>query len=86
MIAAVVMAIAARFSTVIGPHYLEDITNEIAKGIGGSIDMDAVRRLVIISVVILAAQLRVQLSAGAADGHCNPADLAEYPYRAEPED
>ena len=53
MIAAVVLAIVGAALTVIGPHYLEDITNEIAKGIGGSIDMDAVRRLVIISIVIL---------------------------------
>ncbi len=53
MIAAVVLAIVGVALTVIGPHYLEDITNEIAKGIGGSIDMDAVRRLVIISIVIL---------------------------------
>ena len=54
MIAAVVMAIAGSVLTVISPHYIGEITNTIADGIMGNMDMDRVRTLVIISVSILA--------------------------------
>lgn len=54
MIAAVVMAIAGSVLTVISPHYIGEITDAIAAGIMGNMDMDRVRTLVIISVSIYA--------------------------------
>ncbi|MFT3943480.1 MAG: ABC transporter ATP-binding protein [Ancrocorticia sp.] len=54
MIAAVVMAIAGSVLTVISPHYIGEITDTIAAGIMGDMDMDRVRTLVIISIAILA--------------------------------
>ena len=53
MIAAVVMAIAGSVLTVISPHYIGEITDAIAAGIMGNMDMDRVRTLVIISVAIM---------------------------------
>ncbi|MFT0848701.1 ABC transporter ATP-binding protein [Actinomycetaceae bacterium L2_0104] len=53
MIAAVVMAVAGSVLTVISPHYLGEITDTIASGIMGNMDMDRVRTLVIIAVSIM---------------------------------
>lgn len=53
MIAAVALALVGAALTVIGPHYLEKITNTIAAGLGSKIDMGEVTRLVIISIVIM---------------------------------
>lgn len=53
MIMAVMLAVVGAALTVIGPHYLERITNEIQKGLATGIDMDEVRRLILISITIL---------------------------------
>ncbi len=54
MISAVIMAIAGSVLTVISPHYIGEITDTIATGIMGNMDMVRVRELVIISIAILA--------------------------------
>ncbi|MGO1590329.1 ABC transporter ATP-binding protein [Ancrocorticia sp.] len=53
MILAVLLAIVGAALTVIGPHFLERITNEIEAGLASTIDLVEVRRLIIISVIIL---------------------------------
>ena len=53
MILAVVLAVVGSVLSVITPHYLQDITNTISAGLASSIDMDEIRRLVIITVSVL---------------------------------
>ena len=51
MITAVVMAVAGSVLTIVSPHFIGEITDEIAKGITGSVDMSRVTRLVVASQV-----------------------------------
>lgn len=53
MILAVILAVVGSVLSVITPHYLQDITNTISAGLASSIDMDEIRRLVIITVSVL---------------------------------
>ena len=54
MITAVVMAVAGSVLTIVSPHFIGEITDEIAKGIAGSVDMSRVTRLVVVAVSIMA--------------------------------
>lgn len=54
MITAVVMAVAGSVLTIVSPHFIGEITDEIAKGITGSVDMSRVTRLVVVAVSIMA--------------------------------
>ncbi|MCF2706540.1 ABC transporter ATP-binding protein [Arcanobacterium haemolyticum] len=54
MIVALILAIGGSVLSVISPRFLQDITNTIAEGLLAAIDMDEVRRLIIISIAILA--------------------------------
>ena len=54
IIIAVVLASASSICSIIGPNYLKDITNEITKGLMGTINLDKIKGIALFLVVIYA--------------------------------
>lgn len=64
MVIAIIAAVIGVILNIIAPQFLADITDEIQKGFMGDIDMDAVSRLMWISIAMLVGSLLLSLVEG----------------------